>query len=91
MKALYTDNVSSSLPRVAAARLVGHDGPVQVIRFTGMSVVASGGLVEEMRAWLTLQSRFSGQVSPLSVVVVVVVGVHLEYAAHCVIMPDDEK
>lgn len=27
--------VSSSLPRVPVARLVGHEGPVQTIRFTG--------------------------------------------------------
>ena len=31
------DHVPSTIPRVATARLVGHDGPIQTIRFTGMS------------------------------------------------------
>lgn len=35
MKAKHYDNVSSSLPRLAVSRLVGHDGPVQAVVFTG--------------------------------------------------------
>jgi len=29
------DQVSTDLPRVPVAQLVGHDGPVQAVKFTG--------------------------------------------------------
>jgi hypothetical protein len=34
MQALNHDNVPSTLPKAASARLAGHEGPVQIVRFT---------------------------------------------------------
>jgi hypothetical protein len=33
------EHVSKNLPRMAVARLVGHDGPIPVARFTGKSSI----------------------------------------------------
>jgi hypothetical protein len=41
MQAEKKENVAKSLPRMAVARLVGHDGPIPVARFTGKSKSSS--------------------------------------------------
>lgn len=38
MRALLVDNVPSSIPSQPVARLVGHEGPVQAVCFTGKYV-----------------------------------------------------
>ena len=52
MRALYNGDVSPSLPQVPVGRLVGHDGPTLIVRFTADgNYCVSGGHDRTVRLW----------------------------------------
>jgi mitogen-activated protein kinase organizer 1 len=52
MRALHTDHVPSSLPLVPSSQLIGHEGPVQSLRFTADGkYCVTGGHDRTVRLW----------------------------------------